>query len=794
MAVNSEFKSKWERLEGGFASSVENLKELRELVAKGIVSQEIYDEFHGYVVTGGLSDKDLRKLERQGSSILDRALEMAKIKRPLPRQVSAAHRPPVMEGFLWKRAIRSGRNWKRRYVRLYHDRIEYFGKKKDITPRGRIQISKDCYVADSIFRRIKNVREHGFMVSDFQSSYYLAATSADSKLHWMQTIRRVISQLQEHDKEKDLPMLLDRPARSKSVVARDSKKRMSNYRKSLSKLEGAEKGSARSSTRRQQRKGLRKSKSKHRHSKKKQKPKDVQTAKDEGEDEDEGPRITDADAEAEAILRRQREREAEEEAAQELARAPMLALATAQQQEADEEAEHLRVAAEEAEAASVAADLANVVAQGHEDEILAEEEALKEQLQEALEDGDTDRVEELRATWRGTKERLVEIEATIARTAAERAEADEIAERNRRRAARIEEEQAFAAQLDAVDQAIRKAEELAAVAEEARLKAEAAAVHRGPIGTPQDSSDEDQDPDSDVEERLRAQATVPQYDNGRHVRFAQGDPATSGDAARGAPGKQKEHDVKFDPEARSSQVLQALRLTSATGDERRAVDRIADQKRLSPRRMARQRKPTAPERRRSSASSKASSVSSSRSETSRGPGESGGWFGSLVQKARAGIDQMLRPNQQQQAMGGDDEVPVHDDRNESDDHLNALLHDDEHDDEEYAEEEEEGGDEDPENVDVEAAKLKRRDSATALWIASEIERLIECIHDLGDKDAKGRSVATFEQINVIYEDINASLMGILLRAKRAGKVHYKGEILFRDTDGDVVITVLEEKH
>jgi hypothetical protein len=42
----------------------------------------------------------------------------------------------VYSGFLWKRAIKSGRNWKRRFFVLYPDRIAYFTHAEATKPKG----------------------------------------------------------------------------------------------------------------------------------------------------------------------------------------------------------------------------------------------------------------------------------------------------------------------------------------------------------------------------------------------------------------------------------------------------------------------------------------------------------------------------------------------------------------------------------------------------------------------------------------------------------------------------------
>jgi hypothetical protein len=45
----------------------------------------------------------------------------------------------VYSGFLWKRAIKSGRNWKRRFFVLYDDRIAYYTHAEATKPKGMTQ-------------------------------------------------------------------------------------------------------------------------------------------------------------------------------------------------------------------------------------------------------------------------------------------------------------------------------------------------------------------------------------------------------------------------------------------------------------------------------------------------------------------------------------------------------------------------------------------------------------------------------------------------------------------------------
>ena len=127
---------------------------------------------------------------------------------------------PIIQGSLFKRAVKSGRNWKRRFFRLYPDRLSY-----STSERGRVKgsmvLTEDFYVSDS------TLRTHGFMVSDFETTYYLAADSAELKMFWMHAIAKVIRALQEKVK-----YFVNDEERSASQVEEDYQARLEAYQRS----------------------------------------------------------------------------------------------------------------------------------------------------------------------------------------------------------------------------------------------------------------------------------------------------------------------------------------------------------------------------------------------------------------------------------------------------------------------------------------------------------------------------------------------------------------------------------
>ena len=127
---------------------------------------------------------------------------------------------PIIQGSLFKRAVKSGRNWKRRFFRLYPDRLAYSTSERGRT-RGAMILTEDFYVSDS------TLRANGFMVSDFETTYYLAADSAELKMFWMHAIAKIIRGLQEKVK-----YFVNEEERSASQVEEDYQARLEAYQRS----------------------------------------------------------------------------------------------------------------------------------------------------------------------------------------------------------------------------------------------------------------------------------------------------------------------------------------------------------------------------------------------------------------------------------------------------------------------------------------------------------------------------------------------------------------------------------
>jgi len=133
---------------------------------------------------------------------------------------------------------------------------------------------------------------------------------------------------------------------------------------------------------------------------------------------------------------------------------------------------------------------------------------------------------------------------------------------------------------------------------------------------------------------------------------------------------------------------------------------------------------------------------------------------------------------------GDDEETLRDD-----DGNTLLTYDDSDDEPEYNEDEFDEGklDELLNNVGMED-----RQKAAAAWVEFEINRLCDILRDIGLDDEEGHRVATFGELLLVYEDISDTLVGILVRAKRAGRVWYDGDQLFEVENEHTEVVLLDD--
>ncbi|XP_070534251.1 actin-binding Rho-activating protein-like [Ptychodera flava] len=83
-----------------------------------------------------------------------------------------------------------------------------------------------------------------------------------------------------------------------------------------------------------------------------------------------------------------------------------------------------------------------------------------------------------------------------------------------------------------------------------------------------------------------------------------------------------------------------------------------------------------------------------------------------------------------------------------------------------------------------------RGKAAGRMVSREIEELIEVIERLGRKNEEGLICVRFGVLFETYTRISNKLVGMLMRARKQGLVHFEGEMLWQRRDDHVPITLL----
>lgn len=91
----------------------------------------------------------------------------------------------------------------------------------------------------------------------------------------------------------------------------------------------------------------------------------------------------------------------------------------------------------------------------------------------------------------------------------------------------------------------------------------------------------------------------------------------------------------------------------------------------------------------------------------------------------------------------------------------------------------------------EGSKTEQRGKDAHSHVEKEVEELCLIIRSTGQKGEDGHVSVTFGQLFETYVTISNKVVGILLRARKHGLVHFEGEMLWQGKDDDVVITLLE---
>ncbi|XP_062846538.1 actin binding Rho activating protein b [Trichomycterus rosablanca] len=91
----------------------------------------------------------------------------------------------------------------------------------------------------------------------------------------------------------------------------------------------------------------------------------------------------------------------------------------------------------------------------------------------------------------------------------------------------------------------------------------------------------------------------------------------------------------------------------------------------------------------------------------------------------------------------------------------------------------------------EGSKTAERAKRAEAHIHREIEHMCFIIRTMADPDPDGKTRITFGELFDRYVRISDKVVGILMRARKHGKVAFEGEMLWQRQDDDVIITLLE---
>jgi len=91
---------------------------------------------------------------------------------------------------------------------------------------------------------------------------------------------------------------------------------------------------------------------------------------------------------------------------------------------------------------------------------------------------------------------------------------------------------------------------------------------------------------------------------------------------------------------------------------------------------------------------------------------------------------------------------------------------------------------------VAGSKTDLRGKAAAVSIGREVQELCRIIQEYGEDQGDGTYDITFKEIFDIYQVISNKVVGVLLRARKHGLVHFEGEMLFQRRDDGVIIRLL----
>ena len=193
----------WSPSEGIADTELELLEEVKELEGQAAVAGA-----NGSIGKMPRASMTMPKIVRTDTTMSDATMqsEMA------ARRRSMTATDVVLVGNLWKRAVISGQNWKKRHFVLTEHFLTYYAKEDhshahEVTSnaKGEIKITSNTYCREMdddervvIPRSSPEARDKkffGFMVITPSQTLRLAAESKRDRLNWMRSIARIVDQL-----------------------------------------------------------------------------------------------------------------------------------------------------------------------------------------------------------------------------------------------------------------------------------------------------------------------------------------------------------------------------------------------------------------------------------------------------------------------------------------------------------------------------------------------------------------------------------------------------------------------
>ncbi|KAG2468578.1 actin-binding Rho-activating protein-like [Polypterus senegalus] len=91
----------------------------------------------------------------------------------------------------------------------------------------------------------------------------------------------------------------------------------------------------------------------------------------------------------------------------------------------------------------------------------------------------------------------------------------------------------------------------------------------------------------------------------------------------------------------------------------------------------------------------------------------------------------------------------------------------------------------------EGSETERRGMEAHTHVGKEVEELCQIIASIGETGEDGKIKVTFGKLFEKYVTISNKLVGVLMRARKHGRIAFEGEMLWQRRDDHVVITLLQ---